>query len=183
MPKPNRPQTCHGAVKEPMRNARTAAGFEPTPSKMPLCEAFPKASNGSKLRAQGMQNTSQQKCQKHKPEKMLPVTFGIHKTFLVASTLADSSPRQAKCPYAKLPKASNGSKLRAQGMQNTRQKKGSQKRCIRNPSTWCRNCWQRIRKGQTPLYKPSSGKPKTMRSQPFHTVPKLQLRSRKKKHR
>ena len=31
-------------------------------------------------------------------------------------------------------------------------------------------------------YKPSSGKPKTMRSQPFHTVPKLQLRSRKKKH-
>ena len=30
-------------------------------------------------------------------------------------------------------------------------------------------------------YKPSSGKPKTMRSQPFHTVPKLQLRSRKKK--
>ena len=29
-------------------------------------------------------------------------------------------------------------------------------------------------------YKPSSGKPKTMRSQPFHTVPKLQLRSRKK---
>ena len=139
---------------------------------------------------------------------MLPVTFGIHKTFLVASTLAarlgpkpvyrnakcrggaessaqakpsadvpwcregahakrpnsnrirahakqnapmDSSPRQAKCPYAKLPKASNGSKLRAQGMQNTSQKKGSQKRCVRNPSTWCRNCWQRIRKGQTPL--------------------------------
>ena len=63
----------------------------------------------------------------------------------------DSSPRQAKCPYAKLPKASNGSKLRAQGMQNTSQKKGSQKRCVRNPSTWCRNCWQRIRKGQTPL--------------------------------
>ena len=189
---------------------------------------------------------------------MLPVTFGIHKTFLVASTLAarlgpkpvyrnakcrggaessaqakpsadvpwpwrspcetpeeqqDSSPRQAKCPYAKLPKASNGSKLRAQGMQNTSQqkcfplplesikhvlwpapslrgwvrhqytatptaveevmrsfrkprtaarfvpkacktqarKKASQKRCVRNPSTWCRNCWQRIRKGQTPL--------------------------------
>ena len=35
----------------------------------------------------------------------------------------DSSPRQAKCPYAKLPKASNGSKLRAQGMQNTSQQK------------------------------------------------------------
>ena len=84
-----------------------------------------------------------------------------------------SSPRQAKCPYAKLPKASNGSKLRAQGMQNTSQKKGkpktvrsqpfhmvpkmlatdpkrphaatsraraSQKRCVRNPSTRCRNC-------------------------------------------
>ena len=85
----NRPQTCHGAVKEPMRNARTATGFEPTP--------------------------------------------------------------QAKCPYAKLPKASNGSKLRAQGMQNTSQKKGSQKRCVRNLSTWCRNCWQRSRKGQTPL--------------------------------
>ena len=128
---------------------------------------------------------------------MLPVTFGIHKTFLVASTLAarlGPKPvyRNAKCrggaessaqakpsadvpwcregahakrpnssrmrahakqnaPIAKLPKASNGSKLRAQGMQNTSQKKGSQKRCVRNPSTWRRNCWQRIRKGQTPL--------------------------------
>ena len=30
-------------------------------------------------------------------------------------------------------------------------KKASQKRSVRNPSTWCRNCWQRIRKGQTPL--------------------------------
>ena len=49
-----------------------------------------------------------QASQKHKPEKMLPVTFGIHKTFvLVASTLA----------------ARLGPK----------------------------NCWQRIRKGQTPL--------------------------------
>ena len=118
VPKPNRPQTCHGAVKEPMRNARTATGFEPTPSKMPL--------------------------------------------------------------YAKLPKASNGSKLRAQGMQNTSQKKGSQKRCVRNPSTWCRNCWQRIRKGQTPL-QAELGQAK---NDAFATLPHvLQLRSRKKKHR
>ena len=96
---------------------------------------------------------------KHKPAKMLPVTFGSHKTCLVAGTLAarlgpKPAYRNADCRgggYAKLPKASNSSKIRAQGMQNTSQKKGSQKRCVRNPSTWCRNCWQRIRKGQTPL--------------------------------
>ena len=34
MPKPNRPQTCRGAVKEPMQNARTAAGFEHDSSKL-----------------------------------------------------------------------------------------------------------------------------------------------------
>ena len=64
---------------------------------------------------------------------MLPVTFGIHKTFfLVASTLAarlGPTPvyRNAECRgggYAKLPKASNSSKIRAQGMQNTSQKTG-----------------------------------------------------------
>ena len=156
---------AHAKQNAPMRSfrkPRTAASFVPKACKT-------QASKNAK-------NTSQKKC--------FPSPLESIKHFFVASTLADSSPRQAKCPYAKLPKASNGSKLRAQGMQNTSQKKGSQKRCVRNPSTWCRiHCWQRIRKGQTPLYKPSSGKPKTMRSQPFHTVPKLQLRSRKKKHR
>ena len=172
MPKPNRPQTCRGAVKEPMRNARTAAGFEPTPSKMPLCEASESLER---------QQASCPRHAKHKPAKMLPVTFGIHKTCLVAGTLAarlGPTPvyRNAECRgggYAKLPKASNSSKIRAQGMQNTSQKKGkpktvrsqpfhmvpkllatdpkrpnattsraraSQKRCVRNPSTRCRNC-------------------------------------------
>ena len=172
VPKPNRPQTCRGAVKEPMRNARTAAGFEPTPSKMPLCEASESLER---------QQASCPRHAKHKPAKMLPVTFGIHKTCLVAGTLAarlGPTPvyRNAECRgggYAKLPKASNSSKIRAQGMQNTSQKKGkpktvrsqpfhmvpkllatdpkrpnattsraraSQKRCVRNPSTRCRNC-------------------------------------------
>ena len=210
MPKPNRPQTCHGAVKEPMRNARTAAGFEPTPSKMPLCEASESLER---------QQASCPRHAKHKPEKRQPKTVRSQPFHMVPKLLAtdpkrpNSSPRQAKCPYAKLPKASNGSKLRAQGMQNTSQqkcfplplesikhvlwpapslrgwvrnqytatpnavedvmrsfrkprtaarfvpkacktqarKKASQKRRVRNPSTWCRNCWQRIRKGQTPL--------------------------------
>ena len=121
MPKPNRPQTCHGAVKEPMRNARTATGFEPTPSKMPLCEASeslerqqascprhakhkPEKRQPKTVRSQPFHMVPKllatdpkrpnattgraQASQKHKPEKMLPVTFGIHKTFLVASTLA-----------------------------------------------------------------------------------------------
>ena len=69
VPKPNRPQT----VKEPMRNARTAAGFEPTPSKMPLCEASESLER---------QQASCPRHAKHKPAKMLPVTFGIHKTCL-----------------------------------------------------------------------------------------------------
>ena len=181
---------------------------------------------------------------------MLPVTFGIHKTFLLAGSLAarlGPKPvyRNAECrggAYAKLPKASNGSKLRAQGMQNT-----SQQKCFPLPLEaikhvlwpapslrgWVRNqhtatpiaveeVMRSFRKPRTAArfvpkacktqarkkaakngafatlphgaetagngsekakrhYKPSSGKPKTMRSQPFHTVPKLQLRSRKKK--
>ena len=179
---------------------------------------------------------------------MLPVTFGIHKTFLVASTLAarlGPKPvyRNAKCrggaessaqakPSADVPwcregahaKRPNSSRIRAHAKQNApmrsfrkprtasqqkcfplplesikhvlwpapslrgwvrhqytatpnaveevmrsfrkprtaarfvpkacktqARKKASQKRCVRNPSTWCRNCWQRIRKGQTPL--------------------------------
>ena len=183
---------------------------------------------------------------------MLPVTFGIHKTFLLAGSLAarlGPKPvyRNAECrggAYAKLPKASNGSKLRAQGMQNT-----SQQKCFPLPLEaikhvlwpapslrgWVRNqhtatpiaveeVMRSFRKPRTAArfvpkacktqarkkaakngafatlphgaetagngsekakrhYKPSSGKPKTMRSQPFHTVPKLQPRSRKKKHR
>ena len=153
----------------------------PRQAKCPYAK-LPKASNGSKLRAQGMQNTSQQKCFPLPLESIkLPVTFGIHKTCLVAGTLAarlGPKPvyRNAECRgggYAKLPKASNSSKIRAQGMQNTSQKKGkpktvrsqpfhmvpkllatdpkrpnattsraraSQKRCVRNPSTRCRNC-------------------------------------------
>ena len=108
-----------------VRNQYTAT---PNAVEEPIAK-LPKASNSSKLRAQGMQNTSQQKCfplpleaikhetsipqrrmpwrslceasesleqqqdscprhGKHKAEKMLPVIFGIHKTFLVASTLA-----------------------------------------------------------------------------------------------
>ena len=129
---------------------------------------------------------------------MLPVTFGIHKTFfLVASTLAarlGPKPvyRNAKCrggaessaqakPSADVPwcregahaKRPNSSRIRAHAKQNApmrsfrkpqtaasfvpkacktqARKKASQKRSVRNPSTWCRNCWQRIRKGQTPL--------------------------------
>ena len=129
---------------------------------------------------------------------MLPVTFGIHKTFfLVASTLAarlGPKPvyRNAKCrggaessaqakPSADVPwcregahaKRPNSNRIRAHAKQNApmrsfrkprtaasfvpkacktqARKKASQKRCVRNPSTWCRNCWQRIRKGHTPL--------------------------------
>ena len=120
---------------------------------------------------------------------MLPVTFGIHKTFfLVASTLAarlGPKPvyRNAKCrggaessaqakPSADVPwcregahaKRPNSSRIRAHAKQNApmrsfrkpqtaasfvpkacktqARKKASQKRCVRNPSTWCRNCWQ-----------------------------------------
>ena len=112
-----RPQTCRGAVKEPMRNARTAAGFEPTPSKMPLCEASESLER---------QQASCLRHAKHKPEK-----------------------RQAKNgAFATLP---HGAETASNGSEKA-----------------------------TRHYKPSSGKPKTMRSQPFHTVPKLQLRSRKK---
>ena len=117
VPKPNRPQTCRGAVKEPMRNARTAAGFEPTPSKMPLCEASESLKR---------QQASCPRHAKHKPEK-----------------------RQAKNgAFATLP---HGAETAGNGSEKAKRH-----------------------------YKPSSGKPKTMRSQPFHTVPKLQLRSRKK---
>ena len=160
---------------------------------------------------------------------MLPVTFGIHKTFLVASTLAarlGPKPvyRNAKCrggaessaqakPSADVPwcregahaKRPNSSRIRAHAKQNApmrsfrkprtaasfvpkacktqARKKASQKRCVRNLSTWCRKTAGNGSKKAKRHYKPSSGKPKTMRSQPFHTVPKLQLRSRKKKHR
>ena len=106
-----------GAVKEPMRNARTAAGFEPTPSKMPLCEASESLKR---------QQASCPRHAKHKPEK-----------------------RQAKNgAFATLP---HGAETAGNGSEKAKRH-----------------------------YKPSSGKPKTMRSQPFHTVPKLQLRSRKK---
>ena len=43
--------------------------------------------NGSE-KAKHHYRPSSQASQKHKPEKMLPVTFGIHNAFLVASTLA-----------------------------------------------------------------------------------------------
>ena len=135
---------------------------------------LPKASNGSKLRAQGMQNTSQQKC------FPLPLESIKHVLWPAPSLRGwvrnQYTAINAECRgggYAKLPKASNSSKIRAQGMQNTSQKKGkpktvrsqpfhmvpkllatdpkrpnattsraraSQKRCVRNPSTRCRNC-------------------------------------------
>ena len=111
---------------------------------------------------------------------MLPVTFGIHKTFfLVASTLAarlGPKPvyRNAKCrggaersaqakPSAdltpsKMPlcersfrKPRTAASFVPKACKTQARKKASQKRCVRNPSTWCRNCWQRIRKGHTPL--------------------------------
>ena len=156
---------------------------------------------------------------------MLPVTFGIHKTFLVASTLAarlGPKPvyRNAKCrggaessaqakPSADVPwcregahaKRPNSSRIRAHAKQN------APMRSFRKPRTAAsfvpQACKTQARKKAAKNgafatlphgaetagngsekakrhYKPSSGKPKTMRSQPFHTVPKLQLRSRKK---
>ena len=161
---------------------------------------------------------------------MLPVTFGIHKTFfLVASTLAarlGPKPvyRNAKCrggaessaqakPSADVPwcregahaKRPNSSRIRAHAKQNAPMrsfrkprtaasfvpkactKHKPEKRQAKNGAFatlphGAENAGNGSEKA-TRRYKPSSGKPKTMRSQPFHTVPKLQLRSRKKKHR
>ena len=65
---------------------------------------LPKASNSSKIRAQGMQNTSQKnsfieqqqdscpRYAKHKPEKLFHVTFGIQKKFFWAAR-AHAQPR------------------------------------------------------------------------------------------
>ena len=110
VPKPNRPQTCHGAVKEPMRNARTAAGFEPTPSKMPLCEASESLER---------QQASCPRHAKHKPEKRQPKTVRSQPFHMVPKLLATD------------PKRPNATTSRA---------RASQKRCVRNPSTRCRNC-------------------------------------------
>ena len=182
MPKPNRPQTCRGAVKEPMRNARTAAGFEPTPSKMPLCEASESLER---------QQASCPRHAKHKPAKMLPVTFGIHKTCVVAGTLAarlGPKPvyRNAECRgggYAKLPKASNSSKSCPRHAKHKPEKRQAKNGAFATLPHGAETAGNGSEKAKRHYIKPSSGKPKTMRSQPFHTVPKLQLRSRKKKHR
>ena len=173
---------------------------------------------------------------------MLPVTFGIHKTFLVASTLAarlGPKPvyRNAKCrggaessaqakPSADVPwcregahaKRPNSSRIRAHAKAHAKRpnssrirahaKQNAPMRSFRKPRTAASfvptACKTQARKKAAKNgafatlphgaetagngsekakrhYKPSSGKPKTMRSQPFHTVPKLQLRSRKKK--
>ena len=106
----NRPQTCHGAVKEPMRNARTATGFEPTPSKMPLCEASESLER---------QQASCPRHAKHKPEKRQPKTVRSQPFHMVPKLLATE------------PKRPNATTSRA---------RASQKRCVRNPSTRCRNC-------------------------------------------
>ena len=111
VPKPNRPQTCRGAVKEPMRNARTAAGFEPTPSKMPLCEASESLER---------QQASCPRHAKHKPEKR-QAKNGAFATF----------PHGAEKLLATDPKRPNATTSRA---------RASQKRCVRNPSTRCRHC-------------------------------------------
>ena len=84
VPKPNRPQTCHGAVKEPMRNARTAAGFEPTPSKMPLCEASESLER---------QQASCPRHAKHKPEKRQPKTVRSQPFHMVPKLLATDPKR------------------------------------------------------------------------------------------
>ena len=181
MPKPNRPQTCRGAVKEPMRNARTAAGFEPMPSKMPLCEASESLER---------QQASCPRHAKHKPAKMLPVTFGIHKTCLVAGTLAARlGPKpipQRRMPWRRLCEASESLEQQqdscprhAKHKPEKRQAKNGAFATLPHGAETAGNGSEKAKRH----YKPSSGKPKTMRSQPFHTVPKLQLRSRKKKHR
>ena len=109
-PASQRAQTCHGAVKEPMRNARTAAGFEPTPSKMPLCEASESLER---------QQASCPRHAKHKPEKRQPKTVRSQPFHMVPKLLATD------------PKRPNATTSRA---------RASQKRCVRNPSTRCRNC-------------------------------------------
>ena len=141
---------------------------------------------------------------------MLPVTFGIHKTFfLVASTLAarlGPKPvyRNAKCrggaersaqakPSAdltpsKMPLCEASESLERQQASCPRHAKHKpEKRQAKNGAfATLPHGAETAGNGSekaTRHYKPSSGKPKTMRSQPFHTVPKLQLRSRKKKHR
>ena len=117
---------------------------------------------------------------------MLPVTFGIHKTFLVASTLAarlGPKPvyRNAKCrggaessaqakPSADAPwcregahaKRPNSSRIRAHAKQNAPICEASES-LERQQASCPRHA----------KHKPEKRQPKTVRSQPFHMVPKL----------
>ena len=112
---------------------------------------LPKASNGSKLRAQGMQNTSQQKCFPLPLESIKHVLWPapslrgwVRNQYTATRNAVEEVMRSFRKPRTAARFVPKACKTQAR-------KKASQKRCVRNPSTWCRNCWQRIRKGQTPL--------------------------------
>ena len=95
---------------------------------------------------------------KTQARKMLPATFGIHKTFLLAPSLRGwvrnqytATPNAVEEVMRSFRKPRTAARFLPKACKTQARKKASQKRCVRNPSTWCRNCWQRIRKGQTPL--------------------------------
>ena len=111
---------------------------------------LPKASNSSKIRAQGMENTRQKKC--------FPLSLESIKHFLWPAPSLRGGVRNQ---YTARP---NSSRIHAkqnaveEPMRTARtaagfepmfvpkacktqaRKKASQKRCVRNPSTRCRNC-------------------------------------------
>ena len=149
MPKPNRPQTCRGAVKEPMRNARQQDS-SPRQAKCPYAK-LPKASNGSKLRAQGMQNTSQQKCFPLPLESIKHVWWPAPSLRGWVRNQYTATPNAVEEVMRSFRKPRTAARFVPKACKTQARKKASQKRRVRNPSTWCRNCWQRIRKGQTPL--------------------------------
>ena len=121
---------------------------------MSLGGTVPKHSNTSRIRAQGMQNTSQ----KNSPN----VTFGIHKN---NNSIAREMPLQLAKPLANAPwrhssEHLNASRIPAQGMQNTSQKNSAGPRHAKHkPEKLCERYlyqWQMSLGGTVPKHSNTS---------------------------
>ena len=128
-----------------------------------------------------------QASQKHKPEKCFPRPLESIKHFFWPPRCeagSETSIPQRRMPWRRLCEASESLEQQqdscprhAKHKPEKRQAKNGAFATLPHGAETAGNGSEKA----TRHYKPSSGKPKTMRSQPFHTVPKLQLRSRKNK--
>ena len=143
-------ENAHANGRSPCETPEQQQDSSPRQAKCPYAK-LPKASNGSKLRAQGMQNTSQQKCFPLPLESIKHVLWPAPSLRGWVRNQYTATPNAVEEVMRSFRKPRTAARFVPKACKTQARKKANQKRRVRNPSTWCRNCWQRIRKGQTPL--------------------------------